>query len=79
VFDWITWRACDIFAREQFRCRSDDLVAKAAFLRKHAIGYCPGESLVCRPKTEHVGVMLVIDDVPMWFHMRNSEFGAIFK
>jgi len=78
-FDWSRWRACDIFERFKVPWRESYIVANADLLRSCAVGYCRGESLACRPKSDTMAVMFIIDDEFQWCHMRNREFVEIFK
>lgn len=48
-------------------------------VQKYIIGYCNGEALPCRPKTNHKAVMLCKDDRVGWFHLSNKEFQKIFN
>lgn len=48
-------------------------------IRKHAIGYCPGESLEVRPKLDCTAVMYFIDGICFWSHLTNQEFNMIFR
>jgi hypothetical protein len=47
-------------------------------LRKYAIGYCNGESLIVRPKINHKAVMFLKDSEYYWFHLTNEEFNKVF-
>ena len=78
LFDWLAWRrGCplDVFG---IAARKGDLIAKGDILRQHAFGWCPGENVVCRPKLNTIAVMYEVNVMELWFHMRNSEFAAIF-
>ena len=59
--------------------RYEFIVAKRFALRKFAIGYCKGESLLCRPKSDNYGVMFQKGNVCFWTHLTAKEFGCIFK
>lgn len=76
-FDWSTWRAGSV---HEFvvACRKPLLFAAAPILRKHAVGWCRGESLPCRPKDGETAVMFFKDGRHFWFHLRNHEFEVIF-
>jgi hypothetical protein len=78
IFDWLLWRngnPLDIFG---IVCRTVDFVRKRELLRKHAIGWCPAEKTICRPKLENVAVMFDVNGHVFWFHLRQHEFDAIF-
>jgi len=78
-FDWLTWRNGSPLDMFGIRCSTGELILNTDTLRKYAVGWCPGESLVCRPKLDHVAVVFIKDDVPFWFHLRRDEFDLIFK
>lgn len=78
-FDWLTWnggRLLDIGVQTRF----EDIKAKAHIVRKHAIGYLWGESLVCRTKPGTVAVMFLIreTDTYFWTHLTMMEFEVVF-
>jgi hypothetical protein len=77
-FDWIRWRngsakTLDILCREQ------DLILNRNKIKDYAVGYCEGESLICRPKVDNIAVMFLKDDIEFWFHLTKKEFLNIFK
>jgi hypothetical protein len=77
-FDWLHWREgspLDLFVV----CRTDVLLASRRALRKHAVGWCRGENLGCRPKNNHKAVMFFKDGHHFWFHLTNHEFREIFN
>ena len=47
-------------------------------LRKHAVGYCRGESLICRARHGEIAVMCFCDGEHFWFHLRKNEFEEVF-
>ena len=78
LFDWLTWRnggPIDIFG---IPLRQSTILVLKHMLHKYAIGYCDGESLVCRPKVNHKAVMFFKDGICYWFHMTNDEFKKVF-
>ncbi len=77
-FDWITWRSGSI---KDFKVpsRYRFIIQYKHIFQEYAIGYCRGESLVCRPKRDHTAVMFHKDDRNFWFHLRNNEFEEVFK
>ena len=80
LFSWGRWRrGCplDVLGLE---CRSDALLSRRgrAILRGKALGWCPGDQLVCRPKPGTVAVMFWIGDGHWWFHMMLDEFRAVW-
>lgn len=79
LFDWIIWRngsPLDVFGLPLRQYTLSDI---SPLLRKYAIGYCKGESLVCRPKINHMAVMFFINEEYYWFHFTNEEFTFIFN
>lgn len=77
LFDWHTWRAgtpADVFG---VPCRTQYLVAAAPLLRAHAVGYCRGDAILCRPRPDSVAVMFYSDGRHFWFHLRMAEARAI--
>jgi len=77
-FDWLTWRAGSI---KDFNIpsRYNFIIAAKATFREYAVGYCDGESLMCRNKQNHKAVMFFKNGVHFWFHLRNNEFSKIFE
>jgi hypothetical protein len=76
VFDWQAWRANDFFNEFGVPIRHSEHFSET--IRKHAIGYCNGESLVCRPKANTKAVMFWDGNNNWWTHFTNSEFDRIF-
>jgi hypothetical protein len=77
LFDWLGWRSgspVDFLVP----CRSEALVGIRKQLQDHAVGWCRGENLQCRPKVGHKAVMFFKDGTQFWFHVTNEEFEAIF-
>lgn len=77
-FDFATWRGGHI-TELGISCRFDDIVRHQDILRQYAIGWCPGEEVICRPKKECIGVMFLKDDQLFWFHLSCREFDIVFK
>lgn len=48
-------------------------------LTKAIIGWCHGERLVCRPKVDHVAVMIEKGYERFWFHLRRNEFEELYS
>lgn len=78
-FTWQKWRAGSIHDFN-IPCRYIALTSgySKMLLRKHAIGWCYGENLPCRPKTNHIAIMFEKDNIEFWFHLRKNEFEEIF-
>lgn len=76
LFTWSRWRrGGEFLADKKISCSQGDLLMSIhrARIRKHAIGYCHADSLVCRPKQDHKAIMLWNGE-HLWFHITNSEF-----
>ena len=78
LFDWLTWRAGSIEEVLKIPQREECLVDKAEVLRQHAIGWCPAELLLCRPKTDCVAVMFWVKERAFWTHLTKQEFNRIW-
>ena len=76
-FTWSRWRAGSV-SDFNLPCREKILISNARVLRKHAVGYCKGESLMCRPKHD-IAIMFFLNDRHFWFHLRKKEFKEIFR
>lgn len=78
-FDWSRWRMGVAVWREiGVSCRKNSIIENKNTLRKYAIGYIPGENLVCRPKNNETAVLFLIDNEFCWTHFRNEEFKNVF-
>jgi hypothetical protein len=77
-FTWDNWRACDIWTTFNILCRKYDILNHRDILRKYAIGYCPSEELLIRPKVNEVAVMYLINEKMGWSHLRKDEFEGVF-
>jgi hypothetical protein len=78
LFDWLTWRSGTPLDLGIARCRYDYIIRKKETIKKYAIGYCNGESSICRPKNNHKAVMFYKDDTHFWFHLTDKEFEEVF-
>ena len=79
LFDFSTWRTNSIHLLGVL-CRYADITSERGkrILRRYAIGYCKGENLPCRPKSNEIALMCVKDRSKFWFHLRNDEFQKVF-
>jgi len=77
-FDSFSWRQGSPRTLFGISCHSGELIKSGAKLREYAVGWCPGEQLLCRPKAEHTAIMFFKDGEYSWFHIRNYEFEKIF-
>jgi len=79
LFGWSSWRSGSIGEFFNIRHRKASIVAAAKLLRSHAIGWCKGENLPCRPKANNIAVMFALEDGrEFWTHFRNDEFQIVF-
>jgi hypothetical protein len=76
-FDWLTWRGEGVIRLGVVQ-REAIIIANADILRKYAIGYCPAEEVICRPKKDCTAVMFLKDNDMFWTHLTNKEFNIIF-
>ena len=82
LFDWSTWRlGSEGLIELSLVCDYKILTTPQGIneLRKHAVGWCKGETLLCRPKVNHIALMCHKNDNHFWFHLRNEEFKEVFK
>ena len=78
LFTWQRWRAGSI-ADFGIVCRRQFIIANKETLRKYAVGYCKGESVPCRPKTDRIAVMFFYNGEHFWNHILTDEFEEIVK
>lgn len=78
LFDFSTWRSGSIPEMFDVLNREKSLIANGALLRKYAVGWCPAEQLMCRPKLGCVAVMFQLHDCVFWTHITQREFEEIF-
>jgi molybdenum cofactor biosynthesis enzyme MoaA len=79
MFDYSTWINGSVHDLIEGDCRYKNLISdqNKISLKKYAVGYCDGGSLICRPKQKETGVMFWKNEY-FWFHLRNNEFIEIF-
>jgi len=77
-FDWIRWRNFCLFEKLGTICRTYNLLQEKRVIAEYAIGYLPGEKLICRPKKNTVAVMFLVDDEFQWCHLTIEEFEEMF-
>jgi hypothetical protein len=79
VFDWLTWRRGSIHDLG-LACREAAITSDRGkqILRAHAVAWCKSESLLCRPKTGQVALMVEKNGETFWFHIREHEFKGVF-
>jgi len=77
-FDWLLWEGGSL-TRLDVQHNSCHIAAMAETIRKHAVGWCPGEELLCRPKPGTVGVMFLQDEEFWWTHLTVYEFAAVYS
>lgn len=77
-FDWSTWRNGSLHELG-VTYKESEIIKSRDIIKKYAIGYYEGESLVCRPKPNTKAVMFLVDDRLFWTHLSNKEFKIIFE
>ena len=77
-FTWSRWRACDIWSELGLCCRRKDIFGHGGILRKYAVGYCDGITLLVRPSADDVGIMFLYRDEFQWTHLTREEFEHVF-
>ena len=79
-FTWSLWRNGSIHDFN-IPCRYHAITEEgnARVLRQYAIGWCDGESVVCRPKKDTRAIMFDHDGVVFWFHLFTKEFKKVFR
>jgi hypothetical protein len=76
-FDWTAWRAGSV-ADLGIVCREQFILANKKAIKQHAIGYCLGTDVLCRPKKNSIAVMFNKDNIIFWNHFTIKEFQKIF-
>lgn len=76
-FDWQTWRAGSLHDLGIIY-KESELIKSKNLIKKYAVGYCSGESLMCRPKEKTVAVMFIYQGNKFWTHLMRGEFSRIF-
>jgi len=79
-FDWLRWiRGLGIWTKLlKCRCRFSNIVDRRNDIRSLAVGFIDGEKLWCRPKSDEVAVMFIVDDEFAWTHLTRKEFEYVF-
>ena len=78
LFDWQTWRSGSIVDLGIPVHRDYILCGWGNRIRQHAVGYCKGESLPCRPKLDTYAVMFWVKDRHFWTHFSAKLFQDVF-
>lgn len=76
-FDWLTWHGGSL-TNLGVQHNSHHVSAMRQKIRKHAIAWCEGEALLCRPKPDTVGVMFLQGEFQWWTHLTQEEFDVCF-
>lgn len=76
-FDWLTWCGGSL-TNLGVRHNTEHIRAMRRAIRDHAIAWCEGISLLCRPKTDTIGVMFLQGEFQWWTHLTREEFDACF-
>lgn len=76
-FDWLSWRGEGVIRLGVIQ-REKIILANSHIIKKYAIGYCPAEEIICRPKHNCMAVMFLKEDDLFWTHLTNKEFNELF-
>jgi len=77
-FDWSTWRCNNLLTAFNIKTRTYDIIKNSSIIKTYAIGYCNGESLICRPKQNYYAVMFYSDNEYWRTHFNRKEFEKCF-
>ncbi|MDD5589051.1 MAG: hypothetical protein PHP92_03305 [Candidatus Nanoarchaeia archaeon] len=77
-FDWLSWTGCGLLELE-INNRKEIIINNIPIIKKYAIGYCPAEQLICRPKINEIAVMFLKEDKYFWTHFTKKEFLIVFN
>jgi hypothetical protein len=81
-FDWLKWKAGSFADLVGFPCRYEHITSPQGkeTLQRLAVGYCDGDALPCRPKSDCVGLMCwTLTEGHFWFHITKQEFKEVFN
>lgn len=73
LFDWQIYRRGTLLDLECFN-RYWSIKENLKKIKKHVVGYCRGENLLCRPKKNQIAVMFFINGYHFWTHFPINEF-----
>lgn len=76
TFTWSKWRAGSLIDLG-LRTRTAIIEQNKTMLNKCAVGWCKGETLLCRPKHNQVAVMFLKGDLEFWTHLRRGELDIL--
>lgn len=77
-FDWLSWSAGRIEDLGLECCRTQDIIRNKHIVKKYAIGFCPSNQLICRPKPSGFAVMFLKDENKFWTHLTEEEYIQVF-
>lgn len=82
LFDWTSWRLVSTFEELFKRPLRWDFVKTdehfRASIKALTIGWCSGDEVPCRPKSDTMAVMFETPNGNAWIHLRKNEFFKIF-
>lgn len=78
LFTYDIWQRGSIHSFGIDHFRTENVHEHAPKFRNNVVGYCPGESLNCRPKINETALMCEYEGERFWFHVRNIEFVKIW-
>lgn len=76
-FNWSRWRAGSLLDLG-IVIRYKNIIENQSIIKRYAIGWCRGESVLCRSKQDCIAVMFRKDGVVFWNHLLKKEFDEIF-
>ena len=76
-FNWLCWRRGSLHLLD-IQYNTFHILLHKMSIKKHAIGYCEGDKVLCRPKQNRVAVMFFRNGETFWTHLLTIEFEAIF-
>jgi len=77
-FTWQAWSGGNLMDMLNIPNREPFIVDNTDIIQKYAIGWCKGDNIVCRPKTETIAVMFITNNVEWWTHFTIKEFISCF-
>jgi len=77
-FDWLAWSGGNLTEMLNIETREEIIISNAKKIRKHAIGWCRGEEIDCRPKNDTIAVMFSTNGIEWWTHFTVEEFKKCF-
>jgi len=77
-FTWDSWSGGNLTEMLNIPNRKEIILDNIDIIRKHAIGWCISDDVVCRPKKGKVSVMFLTNEIEWWTHFEMDEFIGCF-